>query len=130
MKCTHLCHFVACTATTARLITRTSPSLLMKFKKAVTLVALLLSFGLPGTFAQKLMGLVVQKNEKGVDEPVAGANVYWAETSLSSMTRDNGVFLIDRLPDHNLLVISFVGMQSDTVSITDETNIKVELVPS
>lgn len=77
--------------------------------------------------AQKLMGVVVETDPKGVEQPLAGANVYWSGTTKATTTKDNGVFLIDRVPNNDKLVISFVGYTSDTVVVTDQTNIKVEL---
>jgi outer membrane receptor for ferrienterochelin and colicins len=77
--------------------------------------------------AQKLMGLVVQKNAERVDEPVAGANVYWLGTSVATTTAANGVFMIDRVPDQNQLVVSFAGTHGDTIVVTDQKNVKVEL---
>ncbi len=59
--------------------------------------------------AQKVMGLVIEKDAKGKDQPLAGANVYWLGTTQGATTRDNGVFLIDRLQGNDRLVISFVG---------------------
>ncbi len=79
------------------------------------------------TSAQKLMGVVTEKDPKGKDQPLPGANVYWLGTSKGSTTKDNGVFLIDRVTGVNRLVISFVGYKADTLLITDQTNIKVEL---
>jgi outer membrane receptor for ferrienterochelin and colicins len=80
--------------------------------------------------AQKLMGLVVETNEKGTEVPLPGATVHWLGTTVGTRTRDNGVFLIDRVADTGKLVISFVGYRSDTVSIDKQTNIKVELKSS
>jgi len=77
--------------------------------------------------AQKLMGLVVGKNEKGVDEPIPGANVYWLGGNRGTTTRANGIFLIDREEGRTKLVIHFVGYYSDTLLVTDQTNVKVEL---
>lgn len=77
--------------------------------------------------AQKLMGLVVEKDKQGKDQPLAGATVRWLGTTQGTTTRDNGVFLIDRVESANQLVISFVGYVSDTLPITDQTNVKIEL---
>jgi outer membrane receptor for ferrienterochelin and colicins len=80
-----------------------------------------------GSAAQKLLGVVVEKDAQGKDQPLPGANVYWMGTTQGTTTRENGVFLIDRLVGNNQLVISFVGHKSDTVTIDGQTNIKVEL---
>jgi outer membrane receptor for ferrienterochelin and colicin len=73
------------------------------------------------------MGIVVEKSPQGQDQPLPGANVYWSGTTKGTTTKDNGVFLIDRIPETNRLVISYVGYQADTLTITDQTNVKVEL---
>lgn len=78
--------------------------------------------------AQSLMGVVVERNDQGLEEPIPGANVYWLGTTKGTTTRDNGVFIIERTPESGRLVISFVGMKPDTISVTNQTNIKVELV--
>src|SRR4051812_28464841 len=77
--------------------------------------------------AQKLMGLVVEKDKQGKDQPLPGANVHWLGTMQATTTRQNGIFLIDRNSDTNRLVISFVGYGSDTIDVKDQNNVKVEL---
>lgn len=77
--------------------------------------------------AQQLMGLVVQKNQENVDEAVVGANVHWLGKTDGVTTGDNGIFMINRVDGIDKLVISFIGLKSDTVTITNQTNIKVEL---
>ena len=72
---------------------------------------------------QKLIGLVAQKNSKGIDEPLPGANVYWAGTTKGTTTHENGVFLIDRMEGNDKLVISFVGYKADTISVINTTAI-------
>jgi outer membrane receptor for ferrienterochelin and colicin len=77
--------------------------------------------------AQKLMGLVIEIDEKGLDQPLPGANVIWAGTTIGTTTKSNGVFLIDRIQQTNKLVVSFVGYKSDTVEVIDQTNVKIIL---
>jgi outer membrane receptor for ferrienterochelin and colicins len=79
--------------------------------------------------AQKLMGVVVEKNAQGVDQPLPGANVFWLGTTIGTTTSDNGVFLIDRVASGSKLIVSFVGYQADTVLYTTQNSIKVELKP-
>lgn len=78
--------------------------------------------------AQQLLGLVVELNARGVEEPIPGANVVWMGTSTATVTSDNGVFMINRVEGAEKLLISFVGFRTDTVTITDQTNVKVTLV--
>jgi outer membrane receptor for ferrienterochelin and colicin len=87
-----------------------------------------LAFAWPiGASAQKILGLVVEKDATGKDQPLPGANVYWLGTMQGVTTRDNGVFLIDRVTGNDKLVVSFVGHRPDTILVTDQTNIRVEL---
>ncbi|MFN7261227.1 MAG: TonB-dependent receptor, partial [Cyclobacteriaceae bacterium] len=87
-----------------------------------------LAFAWPiGASAQKILGLVVEKDFAGKDQPLPGANVYWLGTTQGATTRDNGVFLIDRIQGNDRLIISFVGHRSDTILVTDQTNVRVEL---
>jgi outer membrane receptor for ferrienterochelin and colicin len=73
------------------------------------------------------MGVVVEKGPQGQDQPLPGANVYWLGTTKGTTTKDNGVFIIDRIPDVTKLVISYVGYTPDTLAINDQTNVKIEL---
>lgn len=78
-------------------------------------------------YAQKLLGVVFEKDEKGKDQPLAGANVYWLGTAVGTATKENGVFLIDRVTGSNQLIISFAGYRADTVLVTNQTSIRVEM---
>ncbi len=78
-------------------------------------------------YAQKLLGVVFEKDEKGKDQPLAGANVYWLGTAVGTATKENGVFLIDRVAGSNQLIISFAGYRADTVLVTNQTSIRVEM---
>jgi outer membrane receptor for ferrienterochelin and colicins len=94
------------------------------------LAAALMVFGLSAkALSQKLMGLVVQKNEKGLEEPLQGANVFWLNSASATTTRSNGIFLIDRAQDAEKLVISFVGFVTDTVTVGRQANLKIILIP-
>lgn len=98
------------------------------FRGTLAVTAVVLSSAVSAQ-AQQLMGLVVQKSVTGGDEPVFGANVYWLGTTVGTTTRENGVFLIDRVAGKEQLVISFIGFETDTITVGDQTSLKVELVP-
>lgn len=78
-------------------------------------------------YGQKLMGLVVEKNTSGVDEPLAGASVFWLGTTTGTTTGANGIFMIERITGNQKLVISYVGYKADTVDITNQTSLKIYL---
>jgi outer membrane receptor for ferrienterochelin and colicin len=91
------------------------------------LIFLLCLLGGQLAVGQKIMGVVVEKNEKGVEQPLPGANVYWLGTTLGTTTKDNGVFMIDRQAGQTKLVISYVGYRSDTLNVESQNSVKVEL---
>ena len=95
----------------------------------VLLCAITLFMTMGVAHAQKIMGLVVEKNAKGVEEPLAGANVVWLGTTQGTSTEANGVFMIDPLEGATHLVISYVGYKSDTIKFDPQIRIKVILIP-
>jgi|APTNR8051073442_1049403.scaffolds.fasta_scaffold00032_143 outer membrane receptor for ferrienterochelin and colicin len=98
------------------------------YKAGVTIgLVIALTFCASLLEAQKVLGLVVEKNAEGVDEPLPGANVVWLGTSKGTTTGENGVFMIERVEGFTKLVVSYVGYKSDTILITNQTSIKVIL---
>lgn len=70
--------------------------------------ALLAQSGYSGTVYELL-------NEKKA--PVAGANIYWSNTSVGTSTGMDGSFEIPEHDNSNHLVVSFVGYQPDTIEV-------------
>lgn len=98
-----------------------------KLIKTVIASAVIVLASTTSTFAQQLMGLVVQQNTQGVDEALAGANVHWLGTTIGTTTGENGIFMINRVPGAATLVVSYIGFTSDTIEITNQTNLKITL---
>jgi outer membrane receptor for ferrienterochelin and colicins len=96
------------------------------FKRVAVITAMIMACSC-SVFAQQLMGLVIRKNDTGVDEAVAGANVYWLGTTSGTTTGENGIFLIDRPAGQHTLLVSFIGYKTDTLLITNQSSVKVEL---
>ena len=61
--------------------------------------------------------------------PLAGANVWWAETTVGTTTDAEGLFEIEPIRQTKLLVTSFIGYRNDTTRIKDRSVIMVVLVP-
>lgn len=98
-------------------------------KQLITLTIILL---IPVfTAAQsRLEGKVVVAGSNGAPdgEGLPGANVFWAGTTVGSSANAAGYFTIRKVKDHNLLVASFVGYTTDTVSVDpDEDYIEIIL---
>ncbi|MBO0929556.1 TonB-dependent receptor [Fibrella aquatilis] len=72
------------------------------------------------TNAQTLSGRV-QALDKGRMAPLFGANVYWLGLLKPTSTDINGQFDIDSVAATNRLIISYVGYQTDTLTVTDFT---------
>ncbi len=86
---------------------------------------ILLLFTNLSTFAQNVTGIVLDKNS-GKDEPIIGANINWLSTKIATSTDVSGKFSIARAKA-NRLIISFVGYKSDTILVTNETDLRVFL---
>ena len=99
----------------------------MKRIRITMFMVIALTFSVHAIQAQKLLGLVVEKNAEGVDEPIPGANIFWLGTSIGTSTGENGVFMIERVEGATKLVVSFVGYRTDTIAIDNQTNVKVIL---
>ncbi len=75
-------------------------------------------------FAQKVDGHISEKDENGNISRLIGANVFWLGTTVGVTTDDEGYFNISRPANADKLVISFVGFESDTLSVaSNQTNV-------
>lgn len=77
------------------------------------------------SFAQNVSGIVLDKNN-GKEEPIIGATVNWLGTKIATSTDVDGKFTIARSKAKKL-IISFVGYKSDTLEISNETDLRVYL---
>ena len=91
-----------------------------------TKVGLILGFTLLSMplFAH-LHGVVL--DDKG--EPLAGANVWWAETTVGTTTDADGLFEIEPIRQTKLLVTSFLGYRNDTTRVRDRSMLMIVLIP-
>jgi TonB family protein len=64
---------------------------------------------------------------KKTGEGISGANVVIKNTTTGTVADTNGEFVLRISPEHTAIVISYVGYQSETIPITAEDNIVVEL---
>ena len=65
-------------------------------------------------------------DDKG--EPLVGANVYWAGTTIGVATDLDGRFELAPVKGNNLLVTSFMGFHNDTTEVTSHTELTIVLV--
>lgn len=62
--------------------------------------------------------------------PLPGASVYWANTSISVSTIEDGTFKIVYSEENTQLVISYIGFETDTITVNSPKYITHALKPS
>ncbi len=66
---------------------------------------------------ESISGKILEANDENQDISLAGANVYWLNTEIGTVTDIDGNFTLSYKPQYNRLVISYVGFQTDTLTI-------------
>lgn len=66
---------------------------------------------------EEVTGTIMEANEGNRPIGLAGANVYWQDSPIGTMTREDGSFSLPFSPEYNKLIISFVGFRSDTLTL-------------
>ncbi len=85
----------------------------MKFLKIILAILAVNLLNMPVS-AQKLSGTVFEITDKG-EQALPGVNIYWAGTTVGTVSDLDGKYKIKR-PEHaHQLVFSFVGFESDTI---------------
>ena len=79
--------------------------------------------------AQEFLHGKVLEDIKGSDQPLMGAYVHWADTPIESLTDNNGNFSIAiSNSEKKLLIATYVGYQSDTITVTDLSKMVIFLL--
>jgi len=74
-------------------------------------------------FSQEKITGTISENRNNEEVPLGGANVYWLNTSVGTVTDFDGNFEISYKPEYKKLVISFVGYKTDTISVNSPKRI-------
>ena len=74
-----------------------------------------LSWGV--VFSQDPLNGVIQYQESNKTYPLIGANVFWQNTTVGTITDSEGTFQLEGVPDTDLLIISYLGFKTDTLKI-------------
>lgn len=82
---------------------------------------MLLSFII--TAQEQLKGIVLETSSTK-EMPLSGANVYWANSSVGTITNENGTFSLPYKFSFSKLVISYIGFKTDTLSVTENKFIR------
>ena len=93
--------------------------------KKIVLILLIIGYSCLSAQAQ-ITGVVLDEH----GEPLVGANVYWANTTIGVATDFEGNFTImpPKSKGEQLLVASFVGFHNDTIAMKDRTPLTIVLI--
>ena len=83
----------------------------MKSQKIILLFSVLVGCG--ALRAQDLRGVVRDAD----NQPLVGASVYWAGTTVGASTDAEGAFLLHRVKGYDRLVASYLGYVNDTIRV-------------
>lgn len=78
----------------------------------------------------QITGTVMEANPEKKSIPLAGANVYWQDSPIGTITKNDGTFAIPYSKTYHKLIISFVGFTSDTLTISTPQTLQHWLQPS
>jgi outer membrane receptor for ferrienterochelin and colicin len=92
----------------------------------VTILLLLTSISLFAQANKEITGIVKANDKNNITELV-GANVYWANTQMGTVTDYNGQFVIEQPKGSRLLVVSYIGYKADTLNVDDKQHFEVIL---
>jgi outer membrane receptor for ferrienterochelin and colicin len=79
---------------------------------------------------EKISGMIMEANEKKEHIGLAGANVYWLNTEVGTVTDIDGTFTIPYKTEYKNLVISYVGFKTDTLTINEPKMVHHWLQPT
>ena len=79
---------------------------------------------------ESITGMIMEANEKNEHIGLAGANIYWLNTTVGTVTDIDGKFALIYKKEYSKLVISFVGFKTDTLTITEPKMVHHWLQPT
>ncbi len=79
---------------------------------------------------ENVEGMVMEANSENKHIELSGANVYWMNSQIGTITNDEGLFSIPFSKEYNRLIISYVGFKSDTLTINEPKMLHHSLQPS
>lgn len=100
---------------------------IIRIKKAFYI---LLMFPMVMLSQNKISGMIMEANEKNEHVALVGANVYWLDTSIGTVTDIDGKFTLAYSKEYTRLVISYVGFKTDTITITKPKMVRHWLQPT
>ena len=80
---------------------------------------------------KSITGHIYSLDGDGVKTPLAFANIVWMGTQTGTVSEDSGFFELNNPANkYNQLVVSFIGYQKDTITVTNwDEEIEIVLIP-
>ncbi len=78
------------------------------------------------SYAADIKGKVLEKKDKK-EIPLIGVNVYWLGTTIGTITDANGQFELLQKSNQQLLVVSYVGYDNDTIEVKNDKPLTIYL---
>ena len=75
-------------------------------------------------------GTVMEANSANSPIHLEGANVYWLNSPIGTITNEKGFFSIPYQKEYDKLVISYIGFKTDTLTISEPKTIQHWLSPT
>ncbi|GAA4814241.1 TonB-dependent receptor [Litoribaculum gwangyangense] len=87
---------------------------------------------LPAVFfsQEKITGMIMEANDRNEHIGLPGANVYWLNTEVGTVTDLDGKFTLEYKKEYSKLVISYVGFKTDTLTIKEPKMVHHWLQPT
>ena len=89
---------------------------MLRLMKKLFLFIILICFNFKQFSQENIEGKILF-TEDGKDYPVMGASIKWINTDKGTISNENGDFKLQRDSKTDLIVISYVGFQTDTLSV-------------
>ena len=81
-------------------------------------------------FSQDVVkGMIMEANDKGGHIGLSGANVVWMEAAIGAVTDLDGNFSIPYKKEYKKLIVSYVGFETDTITINEPTMVHYLMRP-
>ncbi|VAW11269.1 Probable Co/Zn/Cd efflux system membrane fusion protein [hydrothermal vent metagenome] len=79
---------------------------------------------------ERVEGMVMEASDTNKHIGLPRANVYWMDSQIGTITNEEGLFSIPYKKEYNKLIISYVGFQSDTLTVNEPKMLHHSLRPS
>ncbi len=76
-----------------------------------------------------LKGIVKEQIDDQITKPLVGANVIWKGTTIGTTSDLVGKFELPFINESNTLIVSYIGFKSETLTISNQREIEVNLIP-